>query len=49
MCDFWPVESLWSIIKADVAQKAIFDLKGLKKAIINSWKKVIIEKELCQT
>jgi hypothetical protein len=30
-------------------KEAIFDLKGLKKAIINSWKKVIIEKELCQT
>ena len=44
----WPVENLWSIIKADVAKDQVNNMQDLKKSIKKFWRKVHQIKELCR-
>ena len=48
MADFWPIENVWSIIKQKIFLKRTETLPQLKRAIIQAWREVDADKELCK-
>jgi hypothetical protein len=46
--DLWPVENLWSIIKAEVAKESVTNQEELKMAITKIWRQVNNNKDLCK-
>ena len=48
MAYFWPIENVWSIIKQKISLKRTETLPQLKRAIIQAWREVDADKELCK-
>lgn len=47
MSDVWPIENVWSILKANVKEKDPQNGKELRRAINESWRRISKDRALC--
>ena len=48
MANIWPIENVWSIMKAKVLEEEPKTKPQLKKVITKIWRQVNADKELCR-